>query len=67
MVIKGDDKDNSNNNNNSNNAKRGLEMIQTLPFISPVPVNSRITGRSVMSDHLTQYIKNRIIVPQRPA
>lgn len=64
LVIKGG------NDNNNNNAKRSIEMIQTLPFISPAPINSRITGRSdahEMSAHLAQYIKNHVNVPQHPA
>lgn len=57
LVIKGD------GGGNNNNAKRGLETIQTLPFISPVPINSRIVGRGEFSTHLAQEIKNRINAP----
>lgn len=73
FVIRGDGNGGGggNDGNNNNNKRAVLEKLHTLPFISPVPINSRIVGRNQISDEvagpLGQLIRERIHLPQVPA
>jgi len=65
LVIKGDGNSGGGGGNNSNNKR----AVETLPFISGLPIHSRVVGRNAEDTmaHLSELVRGRVHMPQMNA